>query len=250
MLQPAHTGLYQLPRANRGHLFSALVQGRPLVAWNQPSAIIHGSPSTHTAIGAFYPGGPVVTHLSAQHWSCCRWYGPLLLVVFAHAGRCAEEAFYMDYLIIWYLCTATPECGMYFVTLMNKNCHETTARSALTGGDPGVDPPERGLLVPVVDSPSASAAPVRCHGLCLIRELAPGRTARPWQNGGLNPGLPETQLLQMFLHHTEGVPQPAPHSGQKGKLTLPPGAGVDLFRVWNESPSFAHGSLIPGCTGH
>lgn len=44
MLQPAHTSLYQHPGVDRGQLFSALVQGRPLVAWNQPSAIIHGSP--------------------------------------------------------------------------------------------------------------------------------------------------------------------------------------------------------------
>lgn len=51
MLQPAHTGLYQHPRADRGQLFSALVQGRPLVAWNRPNAIIHGRPQAHCARG-------------------------------------------------------------------------------------------------------------------------------------------------------------------------------------------------------
>lgn len=67
MLEPAHTGLYQLLRADHGHLCSGpgtspgsmeSAKVASLTAWK----------SAHAVIRAFYPGEPVLTRLSVHRW--------------------------------------------------------------------------------------------------------------------------------------------------------------------------------------
>lgn len=143
----------------------------------------------------------------------------------------------------------SPERGMYFLHLKKRTVVRPQSYVSTDGRQPSHGP-SGVLLVPVADTPSASTSPVRCPRLWVLKGLAPGHTARPQQNQDVNPGLLETQPLQMSLHHGGGCPLALSPSRAETQTPL-------SSRCWCESAQglegvseLAHGSPIPCCTGH